>query len=132
VRSSLLLKFGMGARFRVLNELKKLARNSRLAFSPSTPVVGKPNCFARLKSTCLKLGPGNELRPIGGPPRGNAVVKQLSIPAPQFVSSVGKLGSLGALPGPVVVVGRTPLMNYVLSTPRTCSAFTIRSLISFF
>jgi hypothetical protein len=75
VRSSLLLKLGIGARFKVLNALKRFARNSKLAFSPSKRVVGNPNCFARLKSTCLKLGPGNELRPIGGPPRGNAVVK---------------------------------------------------------
>lgn len=115
MRSSLLLKLGIGARFKVLNVLKKFVRNSRLAFSPNKRVLGKPNCFARLKSICLKLGPGNELRPIGGPPRGNAVVKQLSIPAPQFVRSVGKLGSLGALPGRVVVVGQTPLMNCVLS-----------------
>src|SRR6202035_39441 len=106
-RSSLELKFGMGARLRVLRALNKFARNCRAPFSS----LGTPKSLAKLKSNWWKWGPGKELRPIGGPPRGKAVVKQLSVPALQLVRSVGKFGSFGAVPVRVFVVGQTPLMK---------------------
>src|SRR5215813_14018872 len=55
-----------GARFSLLNALKKLKRRSRPAASPRTPNEGRPNRFARLKSTEVYFGPRNTLRPMPG------------------------------------------------------------------
>src|SRR4029077_19589865 len=67
-------------RFNLLNKLKKLARNSSLAPSPRTFMLGNPKALLSVASISKYRGPVNALRSIpGGPGIGPGVAVPFTI-----------------------------------------------------
>src|SRR6266700_1755579 len=98
----------MLVRFRLLNKLKKLARNSNFAPSPSTFMRGRPKDFLIVASISKYRGSVKALRPmpgaVGTGPNGAPAIT---------CANVGPVTTVGCVKYAAAPLGKSPpvLMN---------------------